>query len=136
MRFWVLLALVLASPAHAVETGVASVDDGKPTRFDGGGGKFTGWLSTGKRFDVQAMTAAHRTLPPGSCILARHGRRFAFLTIDDVGPCGTQECQATAPRRVRERILDLKPRAAARLGVDGLGRVTIWPMACQARAAP
>lgn len=95
------LALGLAAAASA-EDGIASWyggrHHGRPT-------------ASGKPFDQNAMTAAHRTLPLGSRVrvtLLPDGPSLA-LTITDRGPF------------VRGRIIDVSRGAAARLGFAGRG---------------
>lgn len=58
---------------------------------------------------VGPMTAAHRTLPCGTRVLARTGAGSALLTITDRGPF------------IRGRILDVSPDAARKLGLIGPG---------------
>lgn len=72
--------------------------------------------ASGERFDVRAMTAAHPTLPLGSMVEVRHGRKAVTVRINDrCGRCG----------------IDLSPAAADRLGMRHLGRapVTVRPLA-------
>jgi rare lipoprotein A len=77
--------------------------------------------ASGPRFDIQALTAAHRSLPFGTEVLGENlanGRRIE-LRIADRGPY------------VRGRIIDLSPAAARRLRLKqqgvGLVGVTILP---------
>lgn len=72
--------------------------------------------ASGEKFDVRAMTAAHPTLPLGSVVEVRHGRKAVMVRINDrCGRCG----------------IDLSPAAADRLGLRHLGRasVTVRPLA-------
>lgn len=72
--------------------------------------------ASGEKFDVRAMTAAHPTLPLGSMVEVRHGRKAVTVRINDrCGRCG----------------IDLSPTAADRLGMRHLGRVpvTLRPLA-------
>ncbi len=61
--------------------------------------------SSGEPFDMNAMTAAHKTLPLGVYVKVRHKRtgREIVVRINDRGPF------------VRERIIDLSEGAARRL---------------------
>ena len=127
-----VLALCLARMATAAEitVGLASVDDGKPTRYDGG--NFSGQLVDGSRF-TDGMTVAHRELPIGSCVeVSRIGRdaNVHLARIDDRGPCATPQCQARAPHLLKRKI-DLKPKLASALGCDGLCAVAFWPAPCR-----
>lgn len=114
-------------PANA-EEGIASVDHGKPTRFDSR--NYHGRVATGEHFNAKLFGVAHRTLPLRSCIMIARGPRVVQATIRDRGPCLSAHCQRTAPRRVRVRILDLWPAVARRLACDGLCRVKFWPVLC------
>lgn len=119
---WLLLALFWLTPASA-ETGMASVDYGRATSFDGG--RYGGRVSTGARFDAKLLAIAHRTLPLGSYVLVTFRKRTALAVVNDRGPCLTVHCQRSAPRRVRERIADLTPGLARYLRFPGLGRVSL-----------
>jgi rare lipoprotein A len=78
--------------------------------------------ASGVVFDPAHMSAAHRTLPSGSCVrvtrLANH--RTILVPIIDRGPY------------VRGRLLDLSQAAAERLGMiaQGLARVRIELTPC------
>jgi rare lipoprotein A len=90
----------------------------------GSGGSFSGLASfygneagsktaSGQRFNQNAMTAAHRTLPFGTRLKVTHGDRSVIVTINDRGPF------------VRGRVLDLSTGAARAIGLTsaGVGRV-------------
>ena len=68
--------------------------------------------ASGQRFNQNAMTAAHRTLPFGTRLRVTHGSRSVVVTINDRGPF------------VRGRVLDLSTGAARAIGLAGVGRVT------------
>ncbi len=104
--------------------GLASVDDGRPTRFDGG--SFHGKVATGERFKVASLAVAHRTLPLGSRVVVSYRGREVVAVVNDRGPCLSPHCQKVAPRRVRERVLDMTPALARLLKFPGLGRVAFW----------
>jgi rare lipoprotein A len=86
----------------------------------GGGHSFSGMASfygnesgrktaSGQRFNQEAMTAAHRTLPFGTKLRVTHGSRSVVVTINDRGPF------------VRGRVLDLSTGAARAIGLTGAG---------------
>jgi peptidoglycan lytic transglycosylase len=68
--------------------------------------------ASGQRFNENAMTCAHRSLPFGTKLRVSHGGRSVVVTVNDRGPF------------VRGRVLDLSTAAARALGIDGLGTVT------------
>jgi rare lipoprotein A len=70
--------------------------------------------ASGQRFNQNAMTAAHRTLPFGTKLRVTHGGRSVVVTINDRGPF------------IRGRVLDLSTGAARAIGLTsaGVGRVT------------
>jgi rare lipoprotein A len=70
--------------------------------------------ASGQRFNQNALTAAHRTLPFGTKLRVTHGGRSVVVTINDRGPF------------VRGRVLDLSTAAARAVGLTaaGVGRVT------------
>jgi rare lipoprotein A len=87
------------------------------------GHSFTGIASTygnesgsktasGQRFNENAMTCAHRSLPFGTKLRVTHGGRSVIVTVNDRGPF------------VRGRVLDLSTGAARAIGLSGLGSVT------------
>lgn len=73
--------------------------------------------ASGERFDMNAFTAAHRTLAFGTRVLVRNTRngREVVVRITDRGP------------HVRDRIIDLSQAAAAALGMlaDGVAPVVL-----------
>ena len=86
----------------------------------GGGRTFSGMASfygnesgsrtaSGQRFNQEAMTAAHRSLPFGTRLRVTHGGRSVIVTINDRGPF------------VRGRVLDLSTGAARAIGLTGAG---------------
>ncbi|MFB9268894.1 septal ring lytic transglycosylase RlpA family protein [Bradyrhizobium erythrophlei] len=70
--------------------------------------------ASGQRFNQNAMTAAHRSLPFGTKLRVTHGGRSVIVTINDRGPF------------IRGRVLDLSTGAARAIGLTGagVGRVT------------
>src|SRR6202022_4548860 len=70
--------------------------------------------ASGQRFNQNALTAAHRTLPFGTKLRVTRGDRSVVVTINDRGPF------------IRGRVLDLSTGAARAIGLTGagVGRVT------------
>ena len=70
--------------------------------------------ASGQRFDQNAMTAAHRSLPFGTKLRVTHGSQSVIVTINDRGPF------------IRGRVLDLSTGAARAIGLTsaGVGHVT------------
>jgi rare lipoprotein A len=68
--------------------------------------------ASGQRFNENAMTCAHRSLPFGTKLRVTHGGKSVVVTVNDRGPF------------VRGRVLDLSTAAARALGIEGLGQVT------------
>jgi rare lipoprotein A len=82
------------------------------------GKKFHGRLTaSGERYDMAALTAAHRTLPFGSRVKVTNlaNGRFVVVTINDRGPYA------------KNRVIDLSHAAAKRLGIvdDGVAEVRL-----------
>lgn len=81
--------------------------------------------SSGELFDMNAMTAAHKTLPLGVYVRVRDARngREVVVRINDRGPF------------VGERIIDLSEGAARRLGIleEGLAPVRVTALGYLAR---
>jgi rare lipoprotein A len=69
--------------------------------------------ASGQRFNQEAMTAAHRTLPFGTKLRVTRGDRSVIVTVNDRGPF------------VHGRVLDLSTGAARAIGLTsaGVGRV-------------
>ena len=68
-------------------------------------------LASGGRFDPNAMTAAHKTLPFGTRVRVKHlsNGRSVDVRINDRGPY------------VAGRIIDLSKAAAGKIGMTGQG---------------
>jgi rare lipoprotein A len=105
------------SPANSWRDANASVG--------GSGRSFSGMASfygnesgsktaSGARFNQNAMTCAHRSLPFGTKLKVTHGGRSVVVTVNDRGPF------------IRGRVLDLSTGAARAVGLTGagVGRVT------------
>jgi rare lipoprotein A len=69
--------------------------------------------ASGQRFNQNAMTAAHRSLPFGTKLKVTHGGQSVVVTINDRGPF------------IKGRVLDLSTGAARAVGLTsrGVGRV-------------
>jgi len=84
--------------------------------------------ANGERFDMHAMTAAHRELPLGTRVLVTNleNQRAVQVRINDRGPY------------IRGRILDLSAAAARALGMRerGLATVRIETLGSRGREAP
>ena len=65
--------------------------------------------ASGQRFNQNAMTCAHRSLPFGTKLKVTHGGRSVVVTVNDRGPF------------VRGRVLDLSTGAARAVGLTGAG---------------
>ena len=65
--------------------------------------------ASGQRFNQNAMTCAHRSLPFGTKLRVTHGDRSVIVTVNDRGPF------------VRGRVLDLSTAAARAVGITGAG---------------
>lgn len=65
--------------------------------------------ASGQRFNQEALTAAHRTLPFGTKVRVTHAGRSVIVTINDRGPF------------VRGRVLDLSTAAARAVGLTSRG---------------
>jgi len=69
--------------------------------------------ASGARFNQNAMTAAHRSLPFGTKLRVTHGSRSVVVTVNDRGPF------------IKGRVLDLSKGAASAIGLTsrGVGKV-------------
>jgi rare lipoprotein A len=84
--------------------------------------------ASGERFDMNALTAAHRTLPFGTlvCVRSQATGREVVVRINDRGP------------HVANRVMDLSRGAAMVLGLHGLGLkpVDVFPLGADDTACP
>ncbi|MGI8944421.1 MAG: septal ring lytic transglycosylase RlpA family protein [Qipengyuania sp.] len=108
-----------AAGAVDLETFEAPVEEAPAARtIDGGvasyyGRQFHGRrTASGERFDMHAMTAAHRTLPFGSVVRVTNPRngRWVDVRINDRGPFHGS------------RVIDVSRAAATELGLIGPGK--------------
>ena len=83
--------------------------------------------ASGERLDTVSLTAAHRTLPLGSCakVTDLDTGQSVIVTINDRGPF------------TKGVIIDLSPRAADELGMrrEGVAAVAVEPVAFEPAAA-
>ncbi len=103
--------------------GKYAVVSGDPLSYRPTGVKFSGvttmygnsdngtGTSSGRRFDENEFTCAHKTLPFGTRLAVSKGGRSVIVTVTDRGPF------------TPGRMLDLTRRSARYLGVDGVGTV-------------
>jgi rare lipoprotein A len=100
-----------ANAAMAPSSGTGHTFTGMASYYGNESGSRT---ASGQRFNQNAMTAAHRSLPFGTRLRVTHGGRSVVVTINDRGPF------------IRGRVLDLSTGAARAIGLTGagVGRVT------------
>ena len=65
--------------------------------------------ASGARFNQNAMTAAHRSLPFGTKLRVTHRGQSVIVTVNDRGPF------------IKGRVLDLSTGAARAIGLTGAG---------------
>jgi rare lipoprotein A len=70
-------------------------------------------VATGRKFDPNGMTVAHKTLPYGTRLIVSYGKNFAEVVVNDRGPF------------VRGREIDLTRGVAKALHFSGVGRVYV-----------
>lgn len=72
--------------------------------------------ANGERYNMNALTAAHRTLPFGTMVLVKNTATGKTVTvrINDRGPY------------IKGRIIDLSRAAARELGISGIQRVALY----------
>ena len=107
-------ALVLGGTCAAVSGAEAkSIQSGGASWYGPGfHGKKT---ASGERFNTNALTAAHKTLPFGSRVRVTNERtgRSVVVRINDRGPF------------VGGRVIDLSKAAAQAVGISGIGKVKL-----------
>ncbi len=100
-----------ASASTSPFAGIGRVFSGLASFYGNESGRQT---ASGQRFDQNALTCAHRSLPFGTKLRVTHGDRSVIVTVNDRGPF------------VRGRVLDLSTAAARAVGLTsaGVGHVT------------
>jgi peptidoglycan lytic transglycosylase len=100
-----------ANAAIAPESGSGRSFSGMASYYGNESGSRT---ASGQRFNQNALTCAHRSLPFGTKLRVTRGDRSVVVTVNDRGPF------------VRGRVLDLSTAAARAIGLTGagVGRVT------------
>ncbi len=103
-------SLLNANAAIAPSSGSGRSFSGMASFYGNESGSKT---ATGQRFNQNAMTAAHRSLPFGTRVKVTHGSQSVVVTINDRGPF------------IKGRVLDLSTGAARAVGLTsrGVGRV-------------
>jgi rare lipoprotein A len=91
----------------------ASIGSGSGRSFSGRasfyGNESGSRTASGQRFNQNAMTAAHRSLPFGTKLRVTHRGQSIIVTINDRGPF------------IKGRVLDLSTGAARAIGLTGAG---------------
>jgi rare lipoprotein A len=116
-----MTATVIAAPPRKLATTDVTTKSARLKWYQIGraswyGKKFQGHRTAdGEKFDMNALTCAHRTLPLGSWIRVTNlnNHRTAYVRVNDRGPVP------------ETRILDLSYAAAKQLGIHGISRVKI-----------
>ena len=111
--------------SNTSSSGTPAGRDANAAVTSGSGRSFSGMASfygnesgsktaSGQRFNQNAMTCAHRSLPFGTKLRVTHGGQSVVVTVNDRGPF------------VHGRVLDLSTAAARAVGLTsaGVGRVT------------
>ncbi len=112
-------SLAFSLPLPAVQT--AAAHEAKVVKTVSGaaswyGSRFQGRrTASGERFDMNALTAAHKSLPFGTRVRVTNpaNGRSVVVRINDRGPYHGG------------RIIDLSRKAARSVGINGVGRVTL-----------
>ena len=107
--------------AETAKTSSKTVASTAPERVFSGTASFYGnddepggETASGQKFNQEAMTAAHRTLPFGTRLKVTHAGKSVVVTVNDRGPF------------VKGRVLDLSTGAARAIGITedkGLGQI-------------
>jgi rare lipoprotein A len=112
--------VVIAACSHSAAPKRTATGGGHPGVQEGmaswyGGSLHGGPTASGERFDKNAMTAAHRTLPMNTRVrvTSKRNGRTVEVRINDRGPYG------------KGRIIDLSEAAAKRLDMIEAGVVPV-----------
>jgi rare lipoprotein A len=132
-RARVVLALLIGVAACATTETTPREERARPSRVERGKAsyyakRFHGRkTASGERFDVNAMTGAHRKLPFGTKVKVTNveNGRSVVVTINDRGPFA------------RGRVIDLTPAAARKIEMirAGIVRVTVEVLSLPSRCA-
>ena len=106
--------------AHHAQKATSNWMDANAAIGSGSGHSFAGKASfygnesgsktaSGQRFNQNALTAAHRSLPFGTKLRVTHRGQSVVVTINDRGPF------------IKGRVLDLSTGAARAIGLTGAG---------------
>ncbi len=106
---------------NEITTGIEEKDEKKNDYFQIGiaswyGGKFHGRrTSNGEIYDMNKLTAAHKTLPFNTIVEVTNleNNKKVIVRINDRGPF------------IKNRIIDLSYKAAKRIGIDDLGTARV-----------
>lgn len=99
---------LIAVPSYATTMKASWYDCAKPGECSRN--KIT---ASGQRFNPNALTAAHKTLPFGTRLRVTHKGRSVIVVINDRGPF------------IRGRHLDLSRAAARKIGCGGICTVKV-----------
>jgi rare lipoprotein A len=120
------VVLASAPPSTSPKEADASSAPAKRSRFNVQigkaswyGKKFNGHkTASGEKFDMNAFTCAHRSLPLGSWVRVTNlfTKKALFLRVNDRGPVP------------QNRLLDVSYAAAQRLGMNGVAKVQVEPV--------
>lgn len=118
IRYWHVLLVLMAGLAACTGAGAMASDPGETATGEASyyADKFIGrTTASGERYDPDALTAAHRTLPFGTRVRVTRLSTSASVVvrINDRGPF------------VRGRIIDLSHAAARRLAMMREGVVAV-----------
>lgn len=104
-------AVVASSQANSQPRGTGHSFAGIASFYGNESGSKT---ASGQRFNQNAMTAAHRSLPFGTKLRVTYKGKSVIVTINDRGPF------------IKGRVLDLSTGAARAVGLtaSGIGHVT------------
>jgi rare lipoprotein A len=121
VRAWLVaiaLAVVVLAACGGKSKKTATRNDGVQTGMATwyGGSHHGGPTASGERFNKNAMTAAHRTLPMGTHVRVTNERngRSVVVRINDRGPFGN-----------KRRVIDVSEGAARKLGMIEAGVVPV-----------
>ena len=109
-RLWIC-GLTLRVVAWLLLTHGAMADTARASFYGAESGHAT---ASGKRFDPEGLTAAHRSLPFGTRLRVALGSRAVVVTVTDRGPAAWTG-----------RALDLSRGAARALGLERRGVATV-----------